>query len=87
MKENPRAKAAILEAVKEQLRSPESPYVKTNYDRLINEGIEIEEVMKMLGAVLAVEMWEMNVKQRAFDEKGYIEWLERLPDMGWMDEG
>ena len=87
MEYNPKAKAAILEGVKEQLNSPESPYVKTNYDRLISEGIEEEEVMKMLGAVLAVEMWEMSVQERGFDEEGYIELLERLPDMSWLDEG
>jgi len=87
MEENPKFQAAILEAVKEQLNSPESPYVKTQYDRLLSEGIEEEEVMKMLGAVLAVEMWEMNVQERGFDEKGYIELLERLPDMSWLEEG
>ena len=86
MKENPRAKKAVLDAVKEQLSSPEAPYVKEAYDRLQSEGFEEEEIMKMLGAVLAVEMWEMNVQGREFDEPGYIERLNVLPDMSWIDE-
>ena len=86
MKENPEAKAAILKGVKEQLKSPESPYVKTNYDRLLNEGIEEEEVMNMLGSILAIEMWEISKYGRVFDEETYIQRLEKLPDMSWMDE-
>ena len=86
MEENPRAKEAILEGVREQLNSPESPCVKANYDRLLSEGIEKEEVMKMLGSVLAVEMWEISKHGRDFDEKTYIERLERLPDMSWMED-
>ena len=87
MEENPRAKKAALQAVVEQLKSPESPYVKATYDRLVADGHEEEEVMKMLGAVLVVEMWEINVQKRNFDEAGYIERLNVLPDMSWLDEG
>ena len=83
---NPRAQEAILKGVREQLESPESPYVRFHFDRLIDEGIPEEEVMKMLGAVLAVEMWEIHVQNRDFNEKEYIERLKSLPDMSWMDE-
>lgn len=86
MEENPQAKKAILDAVSDQLRSPETPYVKATYDRLLANGLDKKEVMKMLGAALAVEMWEMSVQKRIFDEAGYIDRLNSLPDMSWMDE-
>lgn len=75
-----------MRAVSDQLESPESPYVKETYDRLLAEGHPKEEVMKMLGSVLIVEMYEMSADGRDFDEAGYIERLNLLPDMSWMDE-
>jgi len=86
MEDNPQARKALKNAVEEQLQSPESPYVKEAYDRLVKEGIESDEAKKMLGAVLAVEMWEMSVKGREFDEAQYIERLKGLPDMSWLEE-
>jgi len=84
---NPRAQAAILQGVRDQIQSPESPYVKEHYERLRKKGIPEEEVMKMLGAVLAVELWELNKHNRSFNESEYIKTLERLPDLSWLDEG
>lgn len=86
MKENPEAKAAILAAVKEQIESSDSPHVGENYKRLIKAGYEEGEVMKLLGSVLATEMWEISNQGREYDEKQYIERLEKLPDTSWMDE-
>ena len=86
MKENPEAKAAILAAVKEQIESSDSPHVGENYKRLIKAGHEEAEVMKLLGSVLATEMWEISTQGREYDEKQYIDRLEKLPDTTWMDE-
>lgn len=86
MEENPKARAALLAAVKEQIESKESPYVGRNYKRLVLEGYQEQEILELLGSVLAVEMWEMSTLGRAFDEKQYIERLEKLPDTSWMDE-
>jgi hypothetical protein len=86
MEVNYRAKKLFIQAVSEQLQSPESPYVKVAYDRLIAEGLKKEAVMKMLGAVLALEMWEMKVQKRGFNEPAYIERLNSLPDTIWLDE-
>lgn len=86
MEENPRAKAAILEAVREQISSPESPYVGEHYKRLLDSGHDEQEVMELLGSVLAAEMWEISVQGRAFNEAQYIDRLAQLPDTSWMDE-
>ena len=42
--------------------------------------------MKLLGSVLAAEMWEISSQGREYDEKQYIDRLEKLPDTTWMDE-
>ena len=86
MKENPEAQAAILAAVIEQFKSPDSPYVGENYKRLIIAGYEEGEVLKLLGSVLATEMWEISTQEREYDEKLYIDRLEKLPDTTWMGE-
>ena len=86
MNDNPHAKKAIIAAVQDQLESPDSPYVKEAFDRLIKDNHSKEEVMKMLAAVLATEMWEISVQKRLFDEKIYKERLKKLPDMSWLDE-
>lgn len=86
MEENPRAQKAILNAVREQLASTEAPYVNTHYDRLIGEGLDEDEVLELLASVLAAEMWEMNTQKRTFNEALYIERLEKLPSLDWMDE-
>ncbi len=86
MKENPRAKKAILDGVEEQLKSPDSPYVKEHYERLLREGISETEAKRMLGCVLAVEFWEMRKFKRGFDEDAYIQRLAGLPDESYLDE-
>ena len=49
MKTNPKANKAILDAVEEQLNSPDAPYVKEHYERLIGEGISESEAKRMIG--------------------------------------
>lgn len=86
MKENPRLKKALLDAVEEQLKSPDTPYVKEHYERLIGEGISQSEAKRMIGCILTVELWEMNKFNRAFDEDTYIQRLADLPDESYLDE-
>lgn len=87
MEENPKAKAALIEAINEQIASPETPYVGKHYKRLLNEGHEEDDVLELLASILAAEMWEMTTQARGFNEKQYIERLEKLPDLSWMDQG
>ena len=86
MNEIPELKEGILDAVKEQLESSETVYVKNTYDRLIEEGIEKNEVLKLIGCVLTVELWEMVNHGRLFSESTYKQRLEGLPDTSWLDD-
>jgi preprotein translocase subunit SecA len=76
----------ILNAVEEQLNSPECTYVREHYDRLIEMGYTELDAKKLIGSVLITEFWEMSNNQREFDEAGYIEKLSNLPEMPWNEE-
>lgn len=75
-----------MNAIEDQLKSEEAPYVREHYIRLIEMGFSEVEAKKMLGAVLTNEMWELGQAQKEFDEATYIEKLENLPDMPWKED-
>ena len=77
----------MLQAVREQLKSKDTPFVKEHYDRLIEEGIPKKEVMEMLAGVLSADIWEMQVKGKEYNKTIYTQRLAMLPDMSWLDDG
>lgn len=72
----------LLPAVDEQLRSPETPYVKEAFDRLLTEpDIDEEEAKAMLAFCLADELEAMAEDERGFDTARYQLILSLLPVM------
>ena len=72
----------LLPAVEEQLNSPETPYVREAFDRILNEpDIEEEEAKAMLAFCLADEIEAMMADERDFDGNRYQMLLELLPVM------
>ena len=72
----------LLPAVEEQLNSPETPYVREAFDRILTEpDIEEEEAKAMLAFCLADEIEAMMAGEREFDGKRYQMLLELLPVM------
>ena len=69
----------LLSAVEEQLRSPQTPYVKATYDRLIADGMSDEEAREEIADCLGHELDEMLEQGRAFQEKSYRSLLDALP--------
>lgn len=73
---------ALLPAINEQLESPETPYVREAYERLISEpDIEDEEARAMLAFCLADEIEAMSSEERPFNEERYQLLLTLLPAM------
>lgn len=71
---------ALLPAVQEQLESPETPYVKAEFTRLVErEGLTPEQGMEAIALCLADEANRMLIDNRKFDEKRYRELLGALP--------
>jgi len=75
-----------MNGIEEQLTSPDCPYVREHYERLIEMGYSPLETKKLLGSVLINEMWEIGNSQKEFNEESYIKSLEKLPEMPWKEE-
>lgn len=72
----------LLPAIEEQLTSPETPYVRETYERILLEpDIEEEEAKAMLAFCLADEIEAMMEVERPFDVDRYQMLLSLLPVM------
>ncbi len=72
----------LLPAIEEQLASPETPYVRETYERILEEpDIDEEEAKAMLAFCLADEIEAMMTKERPFDSDRYEMLLSLLPVM------
>ena len=80
---NPRAKAALLQGLEQQLSSPDTPEVKAELDRLLSLGVKKKEAKKMIAAVLAFHIVYMMKQQRPFDYAAYLAELRRLPEIDY----
>ena len=72
----------LLPAIAEQLDSPDTPYVRVTFERLLREpDIEEEEAKAMLAFCLADELEAMSSGDRPFDAGRYEMLLSLLPAM------
>lgn len=75
--------SSLVPAVQEQLKSKDTPYVKTAFDRIavLEEVDGEEEALKMIALCLADESNRMFIDKRDFDVDRYKELLEALPNL------
>ena len=78
--------AAIMEVLDNQLRDGKPPETKATYGRLLAEGIDREEVRRLIACVIAVEIFEVMNSMQPFNQKRLLARLELLPEMPWLDE-
>lgn len=83
---NNKLNEGIMNAVEEQLNSPECPYVTEHFNRLKEMGYSESGAKKLIASVLLNEMKEIAQYKREFDESTYIENLEKLPEKPWCEE-
>lgn len=70
----------LLPAVREQLESSETSYVKACFNRLIErEKLEEQDALELIAQVLAIVVNEMMVGGRSFDTARYKNLLKDLP--------
>ena len=79
------AQAAIFEIIENQIRDNSPREVRQTLERLLSEGQTKEEAMKLIGCVVAVEIFEITKHQKPFNESRYVENLSKLPEMPWED--
>ena len=76
---------AMLRAVEEQLRSSDTPAVKTHYDRLRSLGHSDSEVRELMATVLAFYFWH-TARKDTYSYNDYVAELAKLPEIDWKDE-
>ena len=79
MMSNPRLKSAILEVVDNQLRDNDPPETKQTYERLLNEGHSDSEAKRLIGCVVASEIFDVLKEGKPFNQERFVAALNRLP--------
>ena len=75
---NKRLKKLMIEAVDNQLRDPETEYVKEAYEEMREAGYTAKEAKEAIAGVLLAEMYTILGEQRTFDENRYRKGLEEM---------
>ena len=76
----------FLEVVDNQIREGKPAATKQTFERLQREGNSPAEAKRLIACVVAAEMFEISKEKRGFNEKGFVQRLEQLPDMPWSDD-
>lgn len=73
---------SLLPAIEQQLESPDTPYVKAAFVRLVEkEDVSPDEAKEMIALCLADESNRMLIDKRDFDIDRYQELLTNLPNL------
>ena len=85
--DNQKLKNAILEVMNKQIIDNDPPETKKTLVRLQENGYSNEEAIKLIGYVVASEVFAVLREDRRYDEKKYIAALKALPKLPWTKEG
>ena len=80
-----RRRQAILSALSDQLRSPETPEVKQHYDRLRSLGHSDSNVREWMATILAFYLWH-TMRRDDYTYDDYLAELAKLPDIDWKED-
>ena len=81
MKPNKRLNRAVLEVVDNQIRQLNPPATKETFDRLIREGLDDSEARRLIGWVVASEIFDILKNMEPYDEDRYVNALRKLPEL------
>ena len=85
--DNQRLKKVILEVIDTQIRDNDPPETKKTLIRLQENGYSEEEAIKLIGYIVASEVFSVFREDRRYDENSYIAALKALPKLPWEKEG
>jgi hypothetical protein len=71
--------SAIL-AVVEQLRDTTPPETQRTYERLVALGYAPHDARRLIGNIVAQEIFAVMQREEAYNEQRYIAALQRLPN-------
>jgi hypothetical protein len=81
MKVNKRLNKAVLDVVENQIRQLNPPATKETFDRLIREGNDRDEARRLIGCVVAGEIFDILKSMEPYDESRYVAALRKLPEL------
>ena len=81
--EDQRLRAAILEVINNQIKDNDPPETKQALVRLQEEGLTEEDALKLIGYVVASEVFAVLKENRKFDKAKFISALNALPKLPW----
>ena len=81
MQVNKRLNKAVLEVVENQIRELNPPATKETLDRLVREGHSHDEARRLIGCVVASEIFDILKKMEPYDEDRYVSALRKLPEL------
>ncbi|MDD2131121.1 hypothetical protein NP856_18395 [Pseudomonas sp. 17391] len=82
------AEATLTQAIENQIESDEPPAAKATFNKLSLVGYAREEILNLMAHVLAFEIDNMLVEDRAFNSEWYENALRALPELPpEMDQG
>ena len=77
---NPALTAAILEVVDTQLRQNTPPETRQTFERLVTSGYAPEDARRLIGNVVAQEIFHVLQRREVSNEQRYVAALHGLPD-------
>ena len=75
------ARGALVEAVQNQIDAGDPPAAKATFNKLTLVGYERQDILNLMGQVLAVEVYNMMTEKRAFNLEWYESALRALPEL------
>jgi hypothetical protein len=85
-KGNPYVRAAIMEAVENQLRDNDPPQTRQTFSRLIEAGHSEKEAKRLIGCVVSAEIFDVLKKNESFNLDRFVKGLNKPPAMPWDEE-
>ena len=76
---NPALTAAILEVVDTQLRENTPPETRQTFERLVTSGYAPEDARRLIGNVVAQEIFQVLQRREVYNEQRYVAVLHGLP--------
>ncbi len=77
---NPALTDAILAVVDQQMRDTTPAETRGTYERLVALGYAPEDARRLIGNVVAQEIFAVMQREEAYHEQRYIQALRGLPD-------
>lgn len=74
-------KKDILKVVNNQIRNLDPPATKETFDRLVAEGFGEDEARRLIGLVVASEIFQVLKHQQPYNGDRYVTALRKLPEL------